>query len=49
MDTIIHISSRGSLQLTHELGGYIQQMRSCAPTENTINTRIIQLNLSATP
>jgi hypothetical protein len=52
MATITHKSSRASLQLTHELGGYIRRMRSCAPTENTkntINTRIVQLSLSATP
>jgi hypothetical protein len=50
--TITNKSSRASLQLTHELGGYIRRMRSCAPTENvknTINTKIIQLSLSATP
>jgi hypothetical protein len=50
--TITHKSSRASLQLTHELGGYIRRMRSRAPTENTkntINTRIVQLSLSATP
>jgi hypothetical protein len=44
--------SRASLQLTHELGGYIQRMRSRAPTEdlkNTSNTKIHQLSLSATP
>jgi hypothetical protein len=34
-------SSRASLQLTHELGGYIRRMRSLAPTENIINTRIV--------
>jgi hypothetical protein len=46
MATITHKSSRASLQLTHELGGYIRWMRSRAPTENTkniINTRIIQI------
>jgi hypothetical protein len=50
--TITHKSSRASLQVTHELGGYIRRMRSCAPienTKNTINTRIVQLSLSATP
>jgi hypothetical protein len=49
--TITLKSSRASLQLTHELGGYIRQMLSHAPTEyskNTINTRIVQLSLSAT-
>jgi hypothetical protein len=52
MATITNKSSRVSLQLTHELGGYIRRMRSCAPTENmknTINTKIVQLSLSATP
>jgi hypothetical protein len=50
--TITHKSSRASLQLTHELGGYIRRMRSHAPTKNmknTINTMIILLSLSATP
>jgi hypothetical protein len=50
--TITHKSSRASLQLTHELGGYIRRMRSRAPTENsenTTNTRIVQLSLSLTP
>jgi hypothetical protein len=50
--TITHKSSRASLQLTHELGGYIRRMRSRTPTENmknTINTKIIQLSLSTTP
>jgi hypothetical protein len=50
--TITHERSRASLQLTHKLGGYIRRMRSCAPTENTkntIDTRIVQLSLSATP
>jgi hypothetical protein len=45
-------SSRASLQLTHELGGYIRRMRSGSPTEdlkNTSNTKIHQLSLSATP
>jgi hypothetical protein len=40
------------LQLTHELGGYIRRMHLCAPIENmknTINTKIVQLSLSATP
>jgi hypothetical protein len=36
--TITHKSSRASLQLTHELGGYIRRMRSRAPTENSKNT-----------
>jgi hypothetical protein len=38
--------------LQTELGGYIRRMRSRAPTKsmkNTINTKIIQLSLSATP
>jgi hypothetical protein len=50
--TITNKSSRVSLQLTHELGGYIRRMRSHAITEdmkNTINTKIVQLSLSATP
>jgi hypothetical protein len=50
--TITHKSSRASLQLTHELGGYIRRMCSCAPienTKNTINTKIVQLSLSVTP
>jgi hypothetical protein len=50
--TITDKSSRGSLQLTHELRGYIRWMRSRAPTEdvkNTINTKIIQLSLSVIP
>jgi hypothetical protein len=50
--TITHKSSRVSLQLTHELGGYIRRMCSCAPIENmknTINTKIVQLSLSVTP
>jgi hypothetical protein len=52
MATITHKSSQASLRLTHELGGNIRRMHSRAPTEdtkNTINTRIIQLSLSATP
>jgi hypothetical protein len=52
MTTITHKSLRASLQLTHEIGGYIRRMRSRAPIENTkdtINTRIIQLSLSAIP
>jgi hypothetical protein len=52
MAIITHKSLRASLQLTHELGGYIRPMRSRAPTENpknTINTRIVQLNLCVTP
>jgi hypothetical protein len=52
MATTMNKSSRASLQLTHELGGYIQWMRSSAPIENmknTINTKIIQLSLSTTP
>jgi hypothetical protein len=52
MATITHQSSRASLQLTHELGGYVWWMRSRAPTENTkniTNTRIAQLSLSAIP
>jgi hypothetical protein len=50
--TITNKSSRASLQLTHELGGYIRWMRSRAPTgneKNTTNTKIIRLSLSATP
>jgi hypothetical protein len=50
--TITNKSPRVSLQLTHELGGYIRRMRSCAPTENmknTTNTNTIRLSLSATP
>jgi hypothetical protein len=50
--TITHKSLRASLQLTHELGGYIRQMHLRAPTENTKNTkntRIVWLILSATP
>jgi hypothetical protein len=49
---ITNKSSRASLQLTHEPGGYTRRMRSCAPTENmksTTNTKIVQLSLSATP
>jgi hypothetical protein len=52
MATITNKILQASLQLTHELGGYIRQMRSRAPTKdmkNTINTRIIQLSLSTTP
>jgi hypothetical protein len=50
--TATNKSSRMSLQLTHELGGYIWRMRSCAPTENlknTTNTKIDRLSLSTTP
>jgi hypothetical protein len=50
--TITNKSSQVSLQLTHELGGYIWRMRSRAPTENVKNannTEIIRLSLSATP
>jgi hypothetical protein len=50
--TIMNKISRASLQLTHELGGYIRRMRSRAPTENvknTANTKIIRLSLSVTP
>jgi hypothetical protein len=42
--TIMNKSSRASLQLIHELGGYIRRMRSRALIENvknTINTKII--------
>jgi hypothetical protein len=49
--TITNKSSPTSLQLTHELGGYIRRMRSRAPTENmknTANTKTIWLSLSAT-
>jgi hypothetical protein len=52
MATITNKSSRASLQLTHELGGYIRRMRSRALTENvknTTNTKTIRLSLSATP
>jgi hypothetical protein len=52
MATITNKSSRVSLQLTHELGGYIRRMHSCAPTENlknTFNSKIRQLSLSVTP
>jgi hypothetical protein len=45
-------SPRASLQLTHRLGGYIRQMCSRAPTENTkniTNTKPTQLSLSVTP
>jgi hypothetical protein len=50
--TITNKSSRASLQLTHEIGGYIRLMHSRAPAEdvkNALNTKIIQLSLSATP
>jgi hypothetical protein len=50
--TITNKISRASLQLTHELGGYIWRMRSRAPTENlknTSNSKIRQLSPSATP
>jgi hypothetical protein len=49
--TITNKSSRVSLQLSHELGGYIWRMRSRAPTENvknTINSKIIQVSLCMT-
>jgi hypothetical protein len=36
--TATNKSSRASLQLSHELGGYIRRMRSRAPTENLKNT-----------
>jgi hypothetical protein len=52
MATITYKSSRSSLQLTHKLRGYIRRMHSRAPTENTkntINTKIVQRSLSATP
>jgi hypothetical protein len=42
--TITRKSSRTSLQLTHELGGYIQRMRSRAPTENMKITTIPRLS-----
>jgi hypothetical protein len=49
MATTTNKSSRASLQLTHELEGYIQWMRSPAPTENlNTNTKIHRLSLSAT-
>jgi hypothetical protein len=50
--TTTNKSSQVSLQLTHELGGYIQRICSRAPTENvksTTNTKIIQLSLGVTP
>jgi hypothetical protein len=49
---ITNKSSRSSLQLTHELGGYIRRMHSRAPTENmknATNTKINWLSLSMTP
>jgi hypothetical protein len=52
MATITNKSLRVNLQLTHELGGYIRRMRSCAPPENLKNasdTKTHQLSLSATP
>jgi hypothetical protein len=52
MVTNTNKSSRVSLQLTHELGGYIRPMRSRAPTKNlknTSNTKIHRLSLSVTP
>jgi hypothetical protein len=52
MATNTNKSSRASLQLTHELRGYIRRMRSCAPTENlknTSNPEIHQQSLSITP
>jgi hypothetical protein len=52
MARITNKSSRASLKLTHELGGYIRRMRSHAPTENmenTANTKIIRLSLNTTP
>jgi hypothetical protein len=52
MATITNKSSRASLQLTHELGGYIRWMRLRAPTENlknTSNTKTHRLSLSTTP
>jgi hypothetical protein len=52
MATITNKSSRVSLQLTHELGGYIRRMRSCAPTKNLkniSNSKMHRLSLSATP
>jgi hypothetical protein len=53
MATITNKTSRVSLQLTHELGGYIRRMHSRAPTENlnnntNTNTKIHRLSLSAT-
>jgi hypothetical protein len=50
--TITSKISQASLQLTHELEGYIRQMRSRAPTKNmknTTNTKIFRLSLSSTP
>jgi hypothetical protein len=52
MATITNKSSRASLQLTHELEGYIRRMRSRAPIENlknTSNSQIRQLSLGVTP
>jgi hypothetical protein len=49
--TITNKSSRVSLQLTHELGGYIRRMRSRAPTENyknVSNSKTHRLSLSVT-
>jgi type IV secretory pathway VirJ component len=50
--TITNKSSRASLQLTHELGGYVRRMHSRAPTENEknlTNIKIVRLSLSTTP
>jgi hypothetical protein len=50
--TITNKSLQASIQLTHELGGYIRRMHSCALTENEksiTNTKIVRLSLSATP
>jgi hypothetical protein len=49
---ITNKSLRASIQLTHELGGYIRWMHSRAPTENEkniTNAKIIWLSLSVTP
>jgi hypothetical protein len=49
---IANKSSRASLQLSHELGGYIRRMRSRTPTKNEksiTNTKILRPSLSATP
>jgi hypothetical protein len=52
MTIITNKSLRASLQLTHELEGYIWRMRSRSPTENLkniTNTKIDQPSLSVTP
>jgi hypothetical protein len=50
--TTTNKSSQASLQLTHELGGYIRRMRLRAPTENVkniTNTKNVRLSLRVTP